>query len=305
MALLAAAFPSGETVLAQEPPTIDTLNLSLWPEYDRPGLLVIYRAQFGANTPLPLPVEIRIPVEAGGPSAVAYLDEQSQPIQQEYTSRTEDDWVVVSMELPTRGLQLEYYLPLPDAAENNADTGQRLIPFTYTADYPVTRIDVDVQEPVGVTDFSLDPAATSTEQGSGGVTYYLSTAGPLAQNGTATWTISYNRTTPGLTVDAAPSPTAAPAPAAASSGESSSGLLIVLGALLAMAGVGAAAFWFGKQSAGASRPAPAAARSPAKRKTGARGGAEAAFCHQCGTRLRPGAEFCQQCGAGVRKPARS
>jgi len=295
--LAASSLSGGGLALAQEQPIIDTLNLSLWPEYDRPGLLVIYRGQFAADAPLPLPVEFRIPVQAGQPSAVAYIDEQGDPIQQEYEVQTEGDWLVITMELPARGFQLEYYLPFPSTAGNTAETGRRSIPFTYTADYAVTGVNVDVQEPRGVTGFVIDPPAQSAAPEGDGLTYHVATVGPLAQNDSASWTISYERTTPGLSLQAGPAPTASPA---VTGRKGMSGWLIAL-AVVTMLGIGAGSYWIASRSSTPSRSPGLAGRPRAREGAKARAAAGAMFCHQCGTQLRSGAEFCQQCGAAARK----
>ena len=47
---------------AQSPSlTFDTLSVALWPEFDRPETLVIYRAQLDANTPLPAELSFMLP----------------------------------------------------------------------------------------------------------------------------------------------------------------------------------------------------------------------------------------------------
>ena len=96
-----------------ESPTLAELQIALWPEYDQPGVLVIYRGLFAPDTTLPAPVEIRIPASVGQPTAVAYVDDSGQRFNQQYTTRIENDQLVVSFELPTLGFQLEYYDELP------------------------------------------------------------------------------------------------------------------------------------------------------------------------------------------------
>lgn len=301
-------------VLGQEPPALASLDLSLWPEYDRPALLVIYRGQFAAETALPLAVEFRIPAAAGIPHAVAYLDEQDQPIQQEYTTQQDGDALLVAMTLPSRGFQLEYYLPLPAAD----DAGQRLIPFIYTADYPVTVLSIEVMEPLGAEAFRLDPAADRASTADNGLTYHVAAAGPLAQNESASWNIAYTKADTGLTAAALqsrPAATTAAPPAQATStpaaGAKVPGWLVALAALLALIAVGAGAFWLGRHSRPTPQEAPAGRRrggkQPARHKQPARqeqppaGSQEATYCYRCGAQTRPGSDFCHQCGAAVRQ----
>ena len=47
------------------------LEVDLWPEYDNPGVLVIYKAKLPADVSLPVNVSLKIPAAAGEPFAVA------------------------------------------------------------------------------------------------------------------------------------------------------------------------------------------------------------------------------------------
>jgi hypothetical protein len=262
------------------------LKISLWPEYDEPALLVMYRGQFAADSSLPLPVEFRIPAEVGRPYAVAFLDEQDQPHDLDYTTRPEGDWLVVVFDLPTQGFQLEYYAPLPGSPA----PGQRTFTYTYRADYALATLDLEVQEPLGTQGFKLEPPADSVVQEADGLNYHLAAAGPLDQNDTVTWSVSYEKTRSGLTADA-PQP------------KGVSGILIAVLSLIALAAVGVGGFWLGRRSQPV--PPPAAPgkrrRGGQRRRPGQSTTQDTGFCYQCGTRLRPGTDFCHQCGAAVRK----
>ncbi len=289
-------------VLAQESPALTSLTISLWPEYDEPALLVIYRGQFAGDASSPLPVEFRIPAEAGQPQAVAYLDEQGDLLTLQYTTRTEGDRLVVAFELPTQDFQLEYYTPL----SGSPAPGQRTFTYTYVADYAVATLDLKVQEPLSSQGFKLEPAADSVVQEVDGLNYHVTAAGPLRQNDTATWSVSYEKTDSGLTVGAfqpTETPTAAVSPAAPGESKGVSGILIAAVGLIALAAVGVGAFWLGKRT----QPAPPPA-APSKRRRGGQrrrpaqpSMQDAGFCFKCGARLRPDADFCHQCGAAVRK----
>ena len=59
-------------VQAQEGIALETLNVRLLSEYDRPSMLVILDFAVATDTPLPTKIEIRIPKE-GNNTGVAYL----------------------------------------------------------------------------------------------------------------------------------------------------------------------------------------------------------------------------------------
>lgn len=294
-------------IVAQEAPILSSMDTSLWPEYDRPEVLVIHRAFFADDTALPVPVEIRIPAGVGQPHAVAYVGEGGQTFNQQYTTRVEGDWLVVSFELATLGFQLEYYDPLPmDSA------GRREYAYTFSADYAITNLDLDLQVPPTAESFTLDPPADSVVTESDGLAYHLVNVGALTQGEERSWTFTYIKDDDELTASSLGQPGApvSGAPPAAEGADNST-VLIFLVAFVALIAVGAAAFWLGRRTE--SVPPESSLSQPHKRRGSGRGsqsqhqrlplsaGQEALFCHQCGTDLRADSDFCHKCGAPVRR----
>ena len=286
---------------AQEPLTLESLETSLWPEYDQPEVLVIYRGLFAADTSLPVPVEISIPARVGQPSAVAYVSDGGDRLNQQYTTRVEGDWLVVSFELDALGFQLEYYDTLPvDSA------GKRQFTYSYIADYPITTLSLDVQVPPTAEGFTLDPPADSVITESDSLVYHLINAGSLAQGEGRNWTFTYQKDNVDLTASTlSQSETAAtPASQAASQeagGANNSTVLIFLVAFVALVAVGAAAFWLGRRVQPISQAAPPAPQRNRRRGSGLGARADALFCAQCGAELRSDAVFCHRCGTPTRK----
>lgn len=272
---------------AQPSPVFSELEISVWPEYDRPEVLVIYRGQFAADTPLPVAVEIRIPARVGQPYAVARVTDEGRRLNQEYTTHIEGDRLVVSFELPTLGFQLEYYDLLP-----TDENGRRSYAFTYVADYPVETLDLDFQMPAMAEGFFLTPAAPLAVQEADGLFYHLVRAGPMAQGEAKGWTFTYRKADSSLSVEwLAPTPT--PNAMVTAKGPVHPATWLLLIAFVALV-VGMAAFRLGRRTRPASRPSGQAQRSPAVAD-------EAFFCHRCGVQLRPNSEFCHRCGTAVRE----
>jgi hypothetical protein len=287
---------------------LSLLELSLWPEFDRPEVLVIYRGVFAAETTLPVPVEIRIPVVAGPPTAVAYVDPEGQRLNQSFTTAEEDEWLVVVFDLPSLAFQLEYYAPLPE------DAGLRTFEYTYAADYAIDRLSLEFQVPPTANGFELETrdgtGAATVVQEADGLTYHVVETGPLARGDVERWAFSYAKPNSELTVAAFTAPEAEASDVLpggsdlglAAEGRGGTTVLTFALAFVALVAVGAGAFWLGKQT---SEPAAEQVRRP-KRRGGGRGAAaprpraRAAFCHVCGTGLRSDAEFCHRCGAEVR-----
>jgi hypothetical protein len=300
-------------------PTLSSLDLALWPEYDRPEVLVIYRGAFAPETALPVAVEIRIPARVGAPTAVAYAGQGGERLNQEYTTRTEGDQLVVSFELTTLEFQLEYY----DALGIDS-TGKRSYSFSYTADYPITALSLQVQSPPTAEALTLDPPADSTGVQDDGLTYQSVQAGAVAQGAVKSWTLTYQKADSALTVEtmasAAPAaPTAAAAPEGANPSETgSSTVLVFLVAFVALIAVGAAAFWLGRRTQPLSEPSvpptghrPGGGTPQARLQTStpraqpvaprAVSREEVLYCNKCGAILRPDSDFCHKCGAPAQK----
>jgi hypothetical protein len=300
--LLFLAWPAQ----AQDTPSLGSLEVSVWPEFDRPEVLGIYRGVFAPETPLPVPVEIRIPASVGQPSAVAYVGEGNERFNQQYTTRQEGDLLVVAFQLATLGWQLEYYDTLP------VDSGgRREYSYSYMADYPVESLTLGFQEPPTARAFALDPPADSVDVAADGLTYHSVEAGSVAQGETRSWVFSYEKADSALTVTSlAQQQPSAPAASPAATGGDNSTVLLFLVAFVALVAVGATAFWLGRRTQPLEEaPAPsrrqqrrggARGRQPAQQRASPSGRRETFFCHQCGAGLRLDSDFCHKCGAEVR-----
>lgn len=276
---------------AQETPTLEDLEISLWPEFDRADMLVIYRGSFDAGTSLPVPVEIRIPAGAGAPTAVAFVDEVGERFNQQYTTRLDGEAMVVSFELPSLGFQLEYY----DVLARDAD-GQREYAYTYTADYPIEALTVKFQVPPTAEAYGVQPAVDSISPEADGLLYHVVRASSVDQGETRGWLVSYNKADSVLTESVfAQSQQSVAAPTAApSSGDGSPAVVFVI-AFVVLVGVGAGAFWLGRRT----QPMPEEVIASSRRRSSSAGRRSARYCHKCGAQLRPDSDFCHICGAEV------
>jgi hypothetical protein len=289
LCLVVLAVPSW----AQDTPRIEILEISLWPEFDRPDMLVIYRGWFATDTTLPIPVDIRIPAEAGSPTAVAFVDEVGNRFNQQYTTRLEDDALVISFQLSALGFQIEYYDGL-----SIEPGGQRTYAYTYTADYPVEVLNLEFQVPPTAEDYALDPAADSVAPEADGLLYHVAELGSVDPGESKSWVLTYTKADPTLTMallaedqPAVPAPTPTP-----ETGDNQTAVVFLM-AFVALVGVGAGAFWLGRRT----QPAMEEALPAAPRRPSSLGRRPALFCHRCGAKLRADADFCQECGAEVRE----
>ncbi|MFC2031010.1 hypothetical protein ACFLWA_09810 [Chloroflexota bacterium] len=296
-------------ILAQEGPVVGSLDISLWPEYDRPEVLVIYRGLMAEDTALPVPVEFRVPARVGAPTAVAYVGEGGQPFNQEYTTRLEGESLVIAFDLPAQGFQIEYYDELAMGPE-----GEREFTFEYAADYPTSALSLEYQVPPTAEAFALDPPADSVVQRPPppppGLTYHVVDVGAVPAGDEGSWTATYVKPGSDLTLQAAtsaePATQSPSASTAGSGGQDNSAVWIFLVAFIALVAVGAGAYWLGTRS----QPPPPPPRRAGRRGSGPDGlqsqlapstDREAVLhCYACGAGLRLDSDYCYKCGTKVR-----
>jgi hypothetical protein len=287
----------GGTAVAQDTPRLSILEIGLWPEYDRPEMLVIYQGFLAPDTALPSALEVRIPARVGQPTAVAFTDGAGQRFNLAYDTRVEGEWLVVSFQLSTTGFQLEYYDALPVSS-----SGARGYRFHHVADYDIGSLSLGFMVPPTAESFTLDPPASSVIQESNGLTYHIVQAGAVTRGQALGWTLNYQKGDAQLTEDTL-QPAAPAVTALAPEQSDNTAVLIFAVSFLALISVGAAAFWLGRRTQAPSETPPARPPrgDPLGQRAARRGQQEmVAFCYQCGAQLRRDSVFCHKCGAAVR-----
>jgi hypothetical protein len=277
--------------------TIRDATLQLWPEYDDPGLLVIFSGDFTDTTGFPREVAFPLPAGARGIQAT------ERQADGRLISQT---WQIVDGKLmytlPGPGFHVEYYVDRPPSGD------QREINYSFLAPYAIDALDIRVQQPARATDFSMTPPPQSSTVEADGLTYSTLQKTNLKPGDKLDLALRYKKTdqSPSRPASAVAAPTPvvpAAQPEAAPIQERSSAswlpwALIIIG----LAGLAAAgAYWFtrGRTSAASGAPAqrarPTHATPPAPSvRTSDEG---AAFCTQCGRPFRPEDRFCANCGA--------
>jgi len=321
LALYTAPLP---TALAQSAPQLTSLVIDVWPEYDRPGtVLVIYRGQFASGSPIPQ-VKIRIPASAGEPSAVASPQpgNETAPVnqwtemiaQKKVTTTLNGDWTEVTFTPLSRLFTIEFYDKISTV------TYDRRYTLTWPGDLGADAVTVNVREPFGATDFQSAPVLSPGVTDEEGLVAHRLEVGKLEAGRSFVFSMSYHREDKRTSVEAlqlaTPAPTPRPAPLPAAK-EAAPWLLIAalgVGLVLIIGGV----IWYirtrqartfrpyqppalrrGRRSvrtsrAPRSRPRPAAALTVETTET------TTSYCTQCGKPLQPDDTFCSRCGTRVK-----
>jgi hypothetical protein len=288
-------FPLGTR--AQNPVSLDSLRVQIWPEYDKPGVLVIYQMTLPANTIYPVTLSVRIPASAGEPFAVADRQPDGQLYNLNYSTKVVDEWVVITFTTTSPEIRIEYYDP-----ELITDGAARHYSYIWAGDFAVNRFLVEVQQPAGATDMRISPSLGPGTTHDDNLVYYTQDIGAIPAGQNLSLTLDYNKTTDSLTAESLPVEPSAPIPQSTVTNFNVSAwlpwILGILGAGLIIGGI----IWFWQS--GKQRPArkirhrrsSASVIEPAQPsgKTG-----EAVYCSQCGKRASTGDLFCRSCGTKI------
>ncbi|HET7009553.1 MAG TPA: zinc ribbon domain-containing protein [Anaerolineales bacterium] len=286
-----AVWPS--MAFAQAQPRVEQLTVSMWPEFDRPDLLVIYRIRLASDAPLPTQLSVSLPESFSALNAVATVGPQGTLLNANYTQQTRNGTTVLVIDSDSLDIQVEFYTPIQRTDE------QRSFTFTWPGGLTADRLIFEVQEPVGAENLTLAPAAGSRATGEFELMYQRVDLGALEAADQPTLTVNYTRTTAQFTSDflVGPTPLGTPQAGGGRTPDLTAYLpwaLLALGILL-LAGGGI--YYLRTRSREAS-PRPrhrraSAAEDPLE--------ASPVYCHNCGARASATDRFCRQCGTPLRR----
>ncbi|MBM3144900.1 MAG: zinc ribbon domain-containing protein [Chloroflexi bacterium] len=293
--LLALLIPAGAQ--AQDEIRLAYLQVDLWPEYDRPEMLVILRASLNPDVKLPVDVTFRIPAAAGDPHAVAIGQPDGSLLNAGYERRAEAQWAYVTVLATTPDIQLEYYDP-----QLEKDGNARHYEFTWVGDYDIVSMVVKVQQPVGASQMSVEPDLGEFQAGSDGMQYYLMEIGAPIAGDVVSVKVDYQKDNDALSVESfeiqsgAPSTEGTTKRAEITLPSLLPWLLGGLGMLLVVGGI--IWYWRSGQDVSEAKRANRGRRAASGRQDDL--DQDRTHCHQCGKRASPGDRFCRACGARLR-----
>ena len=291
---------------AQTPLEIDQLQVDIWPEFDKPEVLVIYHIVIAANSTLPAQIALRIPKEANSPYNVAMKDVDGMLYNVKYDQAVDGNWLKISFTAASTELQIEYYDP-----RLTFDNTTRQFVYQWPGDYRVQNMNLRIQQPYNASGMQLTNGAlkiASSALGDDNLTYFSVPIDGSIEAGT-TFDVPFTYTKP----DAVLSSSQAPVQAVKTSTRSAalgSGLTVsnntlmiglAAGAVLILAGF----IWYLNQrrlidSAATSGNRRRHVNSPKPRNNDLASTSATIYCHQCGKRATAQDAFCRSCGARLR-----
>lgn len=291
-AVLLLLVPGSARVSAQDATApISHLEVALLPEFDQLAMLVIYRFELAADTPLPARVALPVPASARQPHAVAWLGSDNILYDATFTSEVEGDWLIVQIDMPeTRTGQLEYYADIDFAGTI------RSFLFEWPRGFELGGMSYEVQEPVAATDLKVVPAPDGEGPGDYGLNYVTAELGPQPVDGAPAISVTYEKSDPALSIDALQPLGQVSTPVDLQSDNPNLLPWLLLAGGIAILGSGG--YYF------ASRRQPAAqrvSRVRRKRTTDVELQASTVYCHQCGAAAGISDVYCRQCGTQLRK----
>ena len=258
------SFP-GET-RAQSEIGFVGVEIDLWPEFDRPEMLVIYRMLLSEETRLPVELTLHIPVAAGEPNALAVGPAGNLVINVGYAREIDAQGAAIRFVAEDRFVQLEYYDP-----SLNVDNLRRKYNFSAIRDYPVAATLVQIKLPADVRDVAISPSFGDGLVGDDSYIYYRYQADGREAGETFQLSLEYERG-----VD--PKKRFA-------WGLGSVGILLV----------GLGVYRYARINQRSKRTLRVT-----RRKTVGGGRAAGVYCHDCGAAARHRDKFCRNCGTKLR-----
>ncbi len=293
LALFAVLF-FGITVPASaaDPLKISIMDVSVWPEYDQPGVLVQYQGNLSASATQANPLEVYFLVPKGaGVGAACSIQSNGNHTSETWKETDADDGLTkIMFKVSQPQFHVEYYYnPLPDSADKKFS-------FAYTASLPADEVDLDVQHPLKATAFALTPDAPDSHKDQDGFTYHQYTFRQVTAGQKLSTDVAYTKTDPKPSVSGSQPTSSTSAANAATSDGINPNQVIVIVTILAMAGVIAYFVWERNHRV----VQPAYARADGYEAAAqASGLATNVFCTQCGNPMQAGDRFCARCGSAV------
>jgi hypothetical protein len=283
---------------AQSATAFSKAEVDLWPEYDRPDVLVIYRLALDPATPLPAQVNLLIPASVGNPYNLAYQGPDGNLYNINYTRTAKGDLAEIAFSSPGAQIQIEYY---DTNLVKNAST--RSFTFHWPQNTPVGSLTMQVQQPLGATNMQISPSLGSGVAGDGGLVYYTATVGPVAAETGFTLQLSYQKANDNLSVQSLPVEPSAPITSNTAGRLTLDDVLPWIIGAFGILLIGGGGWWYW-QSGRDNPPLRTRRRHelPTEKVQASEGiQPGATYCHRCGKRALPEDIFCRSCGTRLRR----
>jgi hypothetical protein len=282
---------------------IESLTIDVWPEFDRPDVLVIYHINLALQFQnFSQRMSLRIPREAGKPFALASrsVDGVLYDIK-DYETSLDGDWVRVNF-IPTGSeIQLEYY-----DTRLQKDGKLRSYEYRWPGDYSVKSLGIQIQQPVNAANLVTTPPIGTGKLGNDGLTYYSFIWGRVDSGTSFILKLGYEKNDNQLTMDTNQQQVKPALPIANNNSTPSvfqdtiPWLLGLLGIVMIIGVV----IWYWRTDLKTNQQRSHRRRSEQKKPENSHPATQnqgaSVFCQQCGKKAASGDVFCRACGTKLR-----
>ncbi len=281
---------------AQSAPVIESMEIGLWPEYDRADVLVIYRITLSPEVNLPVQMSIRIPADVDAPYNLAMKEVDGLLYNLAYTSEVEGEWLKVTFTTPSTELQLEYYDP-----GLTKEATQRSFEYIWNGDFTINDLVVAIQQPVNATDMQVLPDFGVGIAQEDGLTYFTKQVGKVPAGTPVTVRFSYAKSDDSLSFGSqSVQPVQAASGDAAGRVNAGDFLPWVVGGVGLVLILGGVVWFMATRNRSAVSPGKKRHRSTNRQDEMAASQIEQIFCPKCGRRASASDLFCRACGNRLR-----
>ena len=294
--ILIALISGTGAVQGQDNLKFDRLQVDIWPEYDRPDVLIIYRIELSPQTTLPVKMIMRIPRAAGKPHSVAMLGVDGLLYNLDYTITVEGEWLDVTFTTLSPEVHIEYYDP---RLIRQGD--RRIFEYQWPGDYSIEEIIVQMQQPRNASNLNILPDVGMGREGQDGLIYYTIVMGAINEGTPLDVRLSYEKDDDSLSQDLQSVQPEEPIMSQSLGWltflEVLPWALGVLGLLLIVGG----GFWYWQSGHTVQIPITKLRSSTTQKQPEEKVEKRDVYCFDCGKRAMPGDIYCRSCGAKLNR----
>ena len=269
---------------AQNPVSvIDTLDIDIWPDYDRASVLVLLTGTLPKDTLLPASVTLPLP-KAARLNAVARIDSKDGSMKDDIFSSTDPPGTLTFI-TPDLRFRVEYYLPYT-VIEN-----RRSFDYTWLAAVSVNYFQLRVQRPTSASILKTEPDTANVVRRGDGFDYHTFPTRAVAAGQPFSLRVDYKMTTAQLSATSQPPPnTGTQTPALPTLPGTGSGINWALVAVVSggFIIIGALIWQIARRRPSLNIRKPIDSRVEKQSRT--------EFCRNCGDPIEDGDRFCSGCG---------
>jgi hypothetical protein len=173
-------------VLAGGDLTIGRMKIAIWPEYDDPGVLVIYDGRFADSSRFPLKTSFFLPKDAVISDACS-LSPKGQHFCQLYETVNKGEFNEVTLFLPFPNFYLSFHT-YPDGGK----TDNKAIDYRVRTNHTIETLEMDIQQPLRSTMFNISPASEDASVIKG-FNHFEYTYSPVSRGDDKLFKIAYSK----------------------------------------------------------------------------------------------------------------